>query len=433
MEQPALQVELEESANATLDRCRGAHPVNTTRAYAPKQREFKAWCDRKGLHEITRYQVTATKMHLFLQEEVVDRKIRVKGSDRKVGASTVEMYVNAISDLYSDQQSRGSNAHPHPRNSLIKALLGSLKREKHEKNKREYADRGVGSLLDGYCTTNELVSISGYYMNLNTGSDLRSRMSHFLCHSCLLRGESARNLELPDLVSVVLENEGFTECRALVMVMGQGKTNQYGRREFGSCIRHTNVEVCPIGALALYFFFRWCVQMESIPDFLQPQKWYDVKVLRSGKDATTAMSYRAHYDATVKAFTSLKMYSKAKTHAARGSGSRMAELAGATDSQIRRLGRWNASAMEGCYLTALPREAMRSLAGFPPDRRTFCLDRASLSLPENLQREIFVENYMSAYMQQSAPHIATGGFLNLLLYLRTVILQDAVLLRDSQI
>ncbi|POM69649.1 Hypothetical protein PHPALM_14048 [Phytophthora palmivora] len=58
-------------------------------------------------------------------------------------------------------------------------------------------------------------------------------MSNFLCHSCLLSGKSARNLELPDLFSVVLEDEGFTECRELVMIMGQGKTNQYRRREFG--------------------------------------------------------------------------------------------------------------------------------------------------------------------------------------------------------
>ncbi|POM80479.1 Hypothetical protein PHPALM_1680 [Phytophthora palmivora] len=303
MQQPALQVELEESANATLDRCRGARPVNTTRAYAHKQSEFKAWCDRKGFHEITRYQVTASRMHLFRQEEAVHRKIRVKGSARKVGVSTVEMYVNAISNLYSDQHS--ANADPHPRNSLIKALLGSLKREKHKKNKR------------------------GVYGMLST-------------------------------------------C-------DENGSNQYGRREFGSCIRHTNVEVCPIGALALYFFFRWYVQMESIPDFLQPQKWYDVKVLRSGKEpTTTAVSYRANYDATAKAFTSLNMYSKAKTQAARGSGSRMAEVAGATDSQIRRLGRWNASAMEGCYLTVLPREAMRSLAGLTVARFSWNEHRSHL-------------------------------------------------------
>jgi len=54
-------------------------------------------------------------MHLFLQEEVVDRKVRAKNSSRTVGVATVEMYVNAISDLYNDQQSRGANAHTHTR------------------------------------------------------------------------------------------------------------------------------------------------------------------------------------------------------------------------------------------------------------------------------------------------------------------------------
>lgn len=191
-------------------------------------------------------------------------------------------------------------------------------------------------------------------------------MSHFLYHACLLRGESARNLELPDLFSVILEHEGFTDCRALVMIMEQGETNRFGRREFGSCIRHINVEVCPVGALTLYLFYRWCVQMELLPNFLAPEDWYDIKLLKSNKNPTKSMTYRSHYDATIKAFTALGMHTKAKTHAARGSGARMAELAGATDSQIRRLGRWNASAMEGCYLSALPREAMRSLAGFPP-------------------------------------------------------------------
>jgi hypothetical protein len=72
MEPPGLQVELEESANATLDSYREARPQTTIRAYAPKQRELKTWCERKGFHETTLYQVTASKLHLFLQEEMVD-------------------------------------------------------------------------------------------------------------------------------------------------------------------------------------------------------------------------------------------------------------------------------------------------------------------------------------------------------------------------
>lgn len=134
VEVPSRQVELEESAHATLDRCRESRPANTARAYEPKQREFKAWCDRKKFHETTRYQVSASKLHLFLREEVVYREVRVKNSQRKIGVATVDMYVSAMSDLYSDQQTRGVNSLPHPRNSWIKALLSTLKQEKREKN-----------------------------------------------------------------------------------------------------------------------------------------------------------------------------------------------------------------------------------------------------------------------------------------------------------
>jgi hypothetical protein len=76
-----------------------------------------AWCERKGFHETTLYQVSASKLHLFLQEEVVDRDVCVKTPKRKVGVATVEMYVNVISDMYSDQHSQGS---PHPRNRISK-------------------------------------------------------------------------------------------------------------------------------------------------------------------------------------------------------------------------------------------------------------------------------------------------------------------------
>ncbi|OWZ14394.1 Short-chain dehydrogenase [Phytophthora megakarya] len=63
--------------------------------------------------------------------------------------------------------------------------------------------------------------------------------------------------------------------------------------------------------------------------------------------------------------------------------------------------------MEGCYLTALPSDAMQSLAGFSPDRHSFFLERAALPPPQSLQYQVFpfVETYMEAYGQASAPHM----------------------------
>jgi len=90
-------------------------------------------------------------------------------------------------------------------------------------------------------------------------------------------------------------------------------------------------------------------------------------------------------------YNSLGIVSKAKTHASRGSGTRMADLLGAPNSDIRRLGNWSRAAMEGCYLTTLPRGAMRALAGFNPQGGMLYLERASINPPEELKKLIFPE------------------------------------------
>ncbi|OWZ01331.1 LOW QUALITY PROTEIN: hypothetical protein PHMEG_00027304 [Phytophthora megakarya] len=90
--------------------------------------------------------------------------------------------------------------------------------------------------------------------------------------------------------------------------------------------------------------------------------------------------------------------------------------------------------MEKCYLTSLPREAMRTLAGFEPARGSFYIARASLDPPELVQKQIFplVEEWKLKLDQGSCEQtIAAGGFLDLLQYLRTVILQDAVSMIDA--
>lgn len=48
-------------------------PVNTKRAYDPKIKEFKIWCDKKysSLPAEQRYTVTGPKLHLFLKKEVI--------------------------------------------------------------------------------------------------------------------------------------------------------------------------------------------------------------------------------------------------------------------------------------------------------------------------------------------------------------------------
>jgi hypothetical protein len=58
-----------------------------------------------------------------------------------------------------------------------------------------------------------------------------------------------------------------------------GKTNQFNNREYASCIRARHVEVCPVGALAIYFFYRFVfVPGSSLPNYENRSNWFNIKV-----------------------------------------------------------------------------------------------------------------------------------------------------------
>ena len=110
----------------------------------------------------------------------------------------------------------------------------------------------------------------------------------------------------------------------------------------------------------------------------------------------------------------------------------MAEFSGADDNQIRRQGRWNSQAMENCYLTTIPREAVRGLAGFDPKRPSFCLPRASLAPPDRLVSLVFpwIDDWVSKRDAGSLElTICLDSFLKTMKFLRVVLLQDAVCLK----
>ncbi|KAG2225155.1 hypothetical protein INT45_009484 [Circinella minor] len=234
----------------------------------------------------------------------------------------------------------------------------TLKRDQME-------DRGVRSVVDGYSTT-----------------------AFLLQHFGFLRGESIRMMEFADLQSMLLEREGATECYALVMVLLQGKTNQEGRVEFAACIRNRNVEICPQMTLSFYLFHRWHIQGEPFSSLNQNKDWYRLKLIKSA-DLTVELSYSQHLDAISSAFKEIGLHSKAKTHAMRGSGARMAEQLGTSESFIQRLGRWNSNALSKKYLTNVPREVLRTLAGFTAEAGQFYLSCAAVIPPPELCRKVF--------------------------------------------
>lgn len=57
-----------------------------------------------------------------------------------------------------------------------------------------------------------------------------------------------------------------------------------------------------------------------MPTFNESRDWYDIKLLKTGKDRTKAMTYKTHLRGISNGFESVGLESRAKTHAGRGSG-----------------------------------------------------------------------------------------------------------------
>ena len=129
--------------------------------------------------------------------------------------------------------------------------------------------------------------------------------------------------------------------------------------------------ICPLGAVAFHFFTCWHLDLECQSSLATSQEWFNLKSAPGRWGPAKGITYNSHLEAMKKCLGSLWISSAAKTHIGIGSGAQMAELDGATEGDIRQLGRWNSQALAGCYLTSLPWLALRTMARFPPERGYF--------------------------------------------------------------
>lgn len=78
-----------------------------------------------------------------------------------------------------------------------------------------------------------------------------------LSHYGLLRGEDARGIQLPDVQHLPMDHrEGPSQCDIMVILLLDGKTNQTGNTQYMGAMRNKEWEVCPISAMAMWFFYR---------------------------------------------------------------------------------------------------------------------------------------------------------------------------------
>lgn len=467
----ALDVELFAQGARALAQARETRPKNTNKSYDPKQKEWQEFCKDKGFEDGEL--VYENKLVWFLNDRVLTRDVRVSRHKREnrtmldgtpikqtLGMPAVKSYVAAIVDLWSFQQSKGTNRYPNPRGEALNGLLRARARGEHKRRRLEFADRAAGTMQDGYDEAKMIAAMRFCWQGgkrphkLSTEPFLRTALDFLLGHNMLLRSESRLAAELPDFFTIPLPNEGPTPCPAMVMIMDNGKTNQLGRLEYGAVMRHRNPLLCTMGHTAFYLFYRWNIADEAPPYFRQRQQWYDIHLLK-GAHADKQMAYDTQLDWINQMFAGAGVKSLKKTHLPRGQGATHAELHGASEGQIRRAGRWNNDAMTGCYLTHLPRKFIRAMAGFNPSAQgNFYLPRAKVMPPRSLERTLWpwVDEWLEWFewhtdneaaaaaaaaaeqevvVEEDARDLAGQGFLRLLCQLRIILLQDSVIMRHE--
>ena len=291
------------------------------------------------------------------------RKLRrsPNGTPIALGRESVLAYVKAIADIYSKQKALGLNPHGPARGPLVRTFLDTLEKEKVKSKRQNFEDRGKNTLNDGY-TKQELEKVSDYFLTeKNDHLGCRDRLCFLISHAMLCRSQTALGMQFADLFLLVLESQGVSECIALVATITFGKTNQHGKIEYGSSVRHHDVEVCSVGALAMNLFSRFHFENEPFLDFIRCENWYETVVFK-GDDRFTPITYRAQHKIYVDAFKSVGIHTSKITHANCKSAMNMIAQENVSSDQQKMVGRWGTDRMVGCYISSLPVEAMKSLS-----------------------------------------------------------------------
>ena len=163
-------------------------------------------------------------------------------------------------------------------------------------------------------------------------------------HHGLMRGENTRTVELPDMFLRELHHEGVGDATeyCLTSLINHGKTNQFNKDEYAYAIRYKDSELCLLGYLAAWFFWRWEVETEAFPDYTNKKNWYFHKVFRVDEHhLTDAMQYATQAKYIVRAYKKIGLTITSVVHGPRKTGPNHAEAAGAAGDQIRRAGRWS--------------------------------------------------------------------------------------------
>ncbi|CAI5955124.1 unnamed protein product [Closterium sp. NIES-65] len=217
-----------------------------------------------------------------------------------------------------------------------------------------------------------------------------------LSHHSLLRGQSIRDITLPDifLYRVASTSSVNPENQPVVMVISaqNSKTSKDARLQQSYAARHLEAELCAVGETGLWLHFI----LDQIGQFhgvrLIPQvdtstraSWYKKHLFFAKNDTDQGeLSAASQQRWTRQLWDKNGVFCKRNVHAARAGGAQELAIDGTPLAEIAELGHWALDKMTRAYITAIPVGVVMKRAGYSGYKQDYFLGRSRVPPSEKL-------------------------------------------------
>ena len=470
-------------------------PDGTQAAYSPKELEWNAYCmlvhgpvllQRNNVRTIeelppsertTLFQVDPNKLYDFLWYQAHRKKYKARKPDsvnftleeynrvvasynvpnpplpeKPIGASQVAIYASAIRHVWEKQWENSTNRYTWSNDLFTNRVQKLIKmvRNRAPMIKHATAAEKIDNDLAPYYLLDKLPDIEFEFWKCGIDStpaqafsSLRDRFCFNQTIIAILRGESLERADLSDCLDVMLKGSlDHHEQHVLILQIATGKINR-DKKLYGRALRHKNVNLCSIGALALYLYFRFkhTGEMDDPPDFTDNPKWFYRKLLISGscadEDMERPMNMRLYSNGIKASLKSCGLPTSIQIHIGRKVGPTILEWEEISKPFIDALGNWNRTQQEESYSACLPMLPIRVAGGYNSQKGSgFCKRQTMPSTPafERLVSQVFpfVDDGLQKCRDCPRDCWTAIRFLTLLKNLRTVLLQDVAIMMNDE-
>ena len=363
-----------------------------------------------------------------------------------LGFSIVNQYRCAIKRILREQRDKNANTlrNEDIDSERVNRLMDNVKKRKDAVARANFKERFDGEFTP-YKMISEVTQIETYMWEYHcttpafSAASLRDRYHFLATYGGVLRSESMYLADLSDLCDFKFKQQKEPHPYHIgIQRVSMGKTNRE-KVLYGRAMRHREVELSSIGALGLYLMTRFEVtnEIKSI-DFSKNSTWFNRKLLKAmtcGADSTDPneepMSPSQYTKKMKNTCKSCNIESNTWLHFGRKCAPALMDLEEVNKMDKRALGNWITDVFGEFYSSKLPLAAMRVMAGF--DKR--------LGMHHNPRTTFYGQEKHKALVRMIFPWIETvqenvdlsdcptaRAFINFLINLRWVILQDSAVL-----